>query len=260
MSVKNIFNTSTSSSKDLCIRLILALSTTLSTMALVGCGSSYSNGVATPDPVNTLSPGEITKARCSHDIDNQADFAVKAMTSETNGIVDSGKVRLKFEKFPAANFSTSGSALMAVFAKQVDAAGTVGTWQQVNFGFAKGATGSFTDASPYQYGSMTWDQLKQLGSYNGITATTPDDIFSQLSLIVDISANASTIKALAVKLYNGSYSPEILVLIPAFEADPKQYNITHPSTYLQNLHPLKQYASSNWTQAQYLQQSQNFCF
>ncbi|MCB0357342.1 MAG: hypothetical protein KDD40_10060 [Bdellovibrionales bacterium] len=134
----------------------------------------------------------------------------------------------------------------------------------------------YTNSAPvgvyFQYQDGTWlnntpitslskNVIEELIANNNLQNVTLNNFLSKVVLV--LSGMDLEYDAVMINTYDSAAGSDALtstnVLLPAFEADPNLYALTHPATHLQELHPNWDLRDSGYTQWQYFQETQNLC-
>lgn len=226
---------------------------------LVGCGAQKnSSSDVTSGSTSLSSTSTLASARCSHDIDNLTDISIRLRIYEdgTSGQTRNDLIRVKFDRFPS-QFSNSDTSAVQLWTRTIDSVGNWGTWIRVPF-YVERYTAAGVSRTPYTYTDLTWAQLKQLGSYFGVSNSTGQELFQSLVFLAQLP-DVSISKVLTVKTYMTSTQPETSALIPQFKANPKEYAKDKPQA-LVNMHPLGYLWNNSYTEEQYQYEANQFCF
>lgn len=116
-----------------------------------------------------------------------------------------------------------------------------------------------TNFSPVIY----WGQISQIAKNSGLS--DPNQFLQQVRLVVDIRDPQAQYDVLKIAFYNSSNTATIDmdILLPAFAANPSEYQNDHGATRptaLQNLHPFAAKISEGWTSSQFQSMTNGYCF
>ena len=228
----------------------------LSASFLMSCGAAHSpsedSSAASSLSVASTKP----LAYCNSTTD-----AAKSLTAtlgafmNSAGSVDFNFVHIKLSNVPAT--FTDDTHYFSVFKWYADASGTAFTFNQplsfkiINIQTNAELSGGLT--------LMNWSTVKTLASQMG--ATTPAQFFLKVRLLANVNDPDGKYQAVTIgyhKSSNGVAENRIDALMPVFEADPRDYKLTH-APILQALHP---FASSNyvaWSPGTFTANANNFC-
>lgn len=234
----------------------VALLGSLAVLFLAGCGASKSQSAASGSSEQSSTSANSALTKCSIDTDNRSNLGIRMKVYEDGSTgVRNDLIRVKFHKFPT-EFTGDGDAIK-LWTRTVDNAGNFGPWHTVPFMVERYTTAGL-QRSPYKYSDLTWAQMKQLGSYFSISASTANEFMNSVVLIAELP-DVNMSKAMTAVTYMASSSPEVTALIPQFAANPRVYAKDHPQALL-DIHPLAYLWNNNYSDAQYAYEANQFCF
>ena len=138
----------------------------------------------------------------------------------------------------------------------------------VNARFDHKYNGVYNAASNWNYNlacdtcpTLEWSNLKLIASSQGQTFNDANTFFNEYHLLLDLQDNSGDWKGLTVMFVNsaGATMRTVDLLIPSFDANPADYQASHPAI-LANLHPFLSMLNQGWTASQFQTESQAFCF
>ncbi len=232
---------------------------------LTACAGNKGNGGdVTSEEAPTTEATPTSYALCSGDVAGLADMNINVeQYVDAYNSPRTDLLRLRFKVAPAAWMNNNWDLQIYRWAASPDGSPSIDS-SPLYYQFEKksGAGFSLIHPSSYKYNIFNWTEVTGMATYAGLKSGTPQEFFNAVNLVVNVNDTTNTYQVLRVVLrQGGTVARQVDLLIPSFEADPARYkeNTRHPEL-LQNLHPLKSYMGQTWTQANYLQFSQNFCF
>ncbi len=227
----------------------------LSASFLMSCGVSKTQEGLVEESSRTLSVNKPV-AYC-----NQATDAAKSMTANVGAFMNaSGGVDLNYLHVKLTNVPESfndNTHYFSLFKWYADAAGTPHTSNQplsfkiINIQSGQEMASNLT--------TLSWNTVSPLAKNMGVT--TPAQFFQKVRLLVFINDPQGTYDALTIgyhKSLNGVADNRIDALMPAFDADPRDYTANHAKV-LANLHPFATTNYSSWTASTFTTKAHEFC-
>lgn len=237
----------------------------LAALYLTACASNKGNSAdPSSDTTTTQSTESTSYALCSGDVAGLSDININVeQYTDAYGSARSDLLRLRIKVAPRAWMDNNWDLQFYRWAASPDGSPSIDSSPlYYQFERKSGAGFALITPSDYQRNITNWKELTDIAKYANISAGTPQEFFNTVNLVVKINDTTNTYQVLRLVLrQSGTVARQVDLLIPVFEADPAKYNSNsrHPQL-LQALHPLKSYLGQSWTQANYLQFSQNFCF
>ena len=228
----------------------------LSTSFLMGCGSATSAGDSSSVASSVSEASTKPLAYC-----NQTTDPAKSLTASlgaflnSSGQADFNYLHIKLSNVPST--FTDNTHYFSVFKWYADSSGTAYTYNQpltfklVNIQTNQEISGDLT--------TMSWSTVKTLATAMGLT--TPAQFFLKVRLLVYVNDPAGKYQAVTIgyhKASNGVVDNRIDALMPVFEADPRNYKVTHPMI-LQILHPFYSSSYSGWSTSTFTSKASDLC-
>ena len=249
--------------KSLQIALVL-----MAVASLVGCGSSKtgSEGFGSADNASTGGGPSSTDdafALCSQNLSSTGDsFQVRLMQyKDAYNQTRADYVRLQFKVAPAAWQAGNWDMMIYRWTAAPDNNTSIDS-TRLAYQFERRTASGFQLLHSNTYTIFNFEEIQQMGAYANIPASSPQEFFNTASLLVNLRDSTNSFQVLRVVFKQGStVVSQSDVLIPTFQANPAKYNADsrHPST-LQALHPLKDKMGQSWTEANYFEFANAFCF
>ncbi|MCS6838956.1 MAG: hypothetical protein NZ480_08925 [Bdellovibrionaceae bacterium] len=235
------------------------ITVTVSSLLLAsGCGFNKQNISKNNQSLTNLTLGsQQSLAECSIDMSQNPELGIKLQVLDDPQF---GKlyhlIRVKFIRIPDS-FGSQDQHALQLWTRTITPSNTWGEWQNVRFYFQRRVGESWL-RTPYSYQDITWEDMKRVAQYLGISVSDAKQFFSQIELvaILDQEGNA---KIITPSLYLSNDSIKfVTALAPLFDANPNRYTNSKPSN-LSKLHPLQSLIGTDFSDGQFLFEIQKFC-
>ncbi len=227
----------------------------LSASFLMSCGAAKTGAGYSDQSSRTLSSTK-PLAYC-----NQTTDAAHSLTANigaflnTSGGVDLNYLHIKLTNVP--DTFTDNSHYFSFFKWYVDAGGNPITYNQplsfklVNIQTGQDMSGNLT--------RLKWNTVATLAT--GLNVTTPAQFFKKVRIFVFIDDPTGAYDAVTIGYHlesSGVADNRIDALMPVFEADPRDYAVSH-AKLLSSLHPFAAADYSTWTASIFTAKANDFC-
>lgn len=245
-------------------------------IALMGCGAKNSPNTesGSNDLASVGDRGDQTKPQATCNRVTEGDIDVKIMAyADGSGNKNNSLVRLKFLSVPA-EFSTGTYDIhMVKWTASPNGAITPTSTESplyVNSKFELFQGGIFNNASTWGFNSggsgcssclsIDWNNINEVAKDAGISISTSNDFFSKFNLLMDLNDANGDWKVLQIIFKNKGISVKhVNILIPTFDANPEDYEKSHPAV-LNNLHPFLSKKGQGFTASQFQSFANTNCF
>lgn len=242
-------------------------------LSIVGCGTSKTGGegFGSADQSSTGEPSTSTDALalCSQNLSTTGDnFQVRLMQYKDNfNQTRADYVRLQFKIAPAAWQAGNWDMMVYRWTAAPDNSTSLDS-SRLSYQFERRTASGFQLLHSNSYSIFNYDEVEGMAAYANthlnanLSASSPQAFFNDVSLLVNLRDSTNSFQVLRVVFKQGSsVVSQADVLIPTFQANPAKYNTDarHPSV-LQALHPLKDKLGQSWTEANYYEFANTFCF
>ena len=240
---------------------------------IMGCGSSKtplnnnsaSNSSRLPD--STLASdldGPISNCggAANDSLDLSFQMSTYVVPSTNQVLVD--YIRMNFAKVPSKIFNTNTTYIQMFKWLSESTGDRVVNDKAIGFYFQNRQTGKIINPSEPQtrISQAVIKNMMALAQETGATNLSVDGFLKQHILI--LTGMSLEYDAISVAVYDSSNSSDAIgfqdALIPSFYANPNDYEATHASLDLQELHPNWSYRSSNLTDEQFHANAQAYCY
>jgi hypothetical protein len=221
-----------------------------------GCGSKSTN-TNIPGAGTGIGNGSLnsTYAVCNGFDSTQARLGGRVQVYSAGGVIQEDKVRLRITTLDT-NFDTNSNLAVRFFRWKVNRSTGVAELDQtpVTFYIESRSQQVISPALT----SINTSAVAAARNYAPGSGATSSEFFNATSL--QITGVPYEWDAMKVVLYDGAQAiGEANLLLPAFHANPNTYAASHPGV-LNGLHPFYASRSNAYTDAQWVQISQNNCF
>jgi hypothetical protein len=190
---------------------------------------------------------------------------------DQNGNRNNSLVRLKFLNVPAEYISQQYDIQIRKWTASpsgVVKPSNTETPYYANVRVDRLVNGVYSAASTWNYNkecstcpTLEWYNMNLIAKKQSQTFTDANAFFAEYHLLIDLEDPNGDWKALQVNFVTpqGVTVKTTNILIPAFDANPADYQVDHPPV-LSNLHPFKNMLGQGWSASQFETESKAFCF
>lgn len=230
----------------------MLLGVALTSLIFSACSKSSSS--STTNTGGTTSAASTVNASCNAFTDANNIFGGRIATYYSGSSFVEDQLRVRVTNL-SSSFD-SGNYSLKFFRMKADASGYNLDSAPLTFTIYAG-----TQAISQPMTSITSATVQSLKSSSGVSSTSSSssDFFNRTTIVVSGVDNSWQILKAALYTSDGRVATDANALMPLFAANPNTYASTHVSL-LSNLHPLNSVASSNYSDAQYVNLTNQNCF